>query len=131
MTQEVFDIFVDEIIPQALFHVKTTDIDKETGARLDEIMLLEILYKHPNLLSVKPFSWFISHFIEGEKKIKIELNDYSWECGDGCCTDYGTNVYVNGVEMPYKNNDTGTIIQQILEHLGYDVELIETYNGEI
>jgi hypothetical protein len=61
-------------------------------------------------------------------KVKIELNEYCHTCSDGCCTDYGTNVVVNGVDMPLNNQDTATILTQILEHLGYDVEIVETYN---
>lgn len=66
------------------------------------------------------------------KKIKIELDEWIWECGDGCCTNYGTTTQVDGVIMPLDNQDVGTIVTMILEHLGYEVELIETYdNGEI
>ena len=64
------------------------------------------------------------------KKLKIILNEYSYTCGDGCCSNYGTIVYVNGVEMPYHNVDTHTIVTQILEHLGYDVEIECQFNGE-
>jgi hypothetical protein len=64
------------------------------------------------------------------KKLKIELNEYCHECGDGCCTNYGTIVKVNGEEMPYHNQDTSTILEQVLQHLGYEVEIIQTYNSE-
>lgn len=64
------------------------------------------------------------------EKLLIELNEYSTTCGDGCCYDYGTITTVNGVELPFHNQDTGTIIEQILKHLGYDVEVKLTYNGE-
>jgi len=56
-------------------------------------------------------------------KIKIELNDYDYNCSDGCCTNYGTVTKVNGVELSCHNQDAGTIVQQILEHLGYEVEV--------
>lgn len=65
-----------------------------------------------------------------KNKVKIELNEFCHECGDGCCTNYGTVVKVNGVEMPFQNQDAQTIVRQVLEHLGYDVEIIATYNGE-
>ena len=65
------------------------------------------------------------------KKIKITLNEYDTTCGDWCCTDYGTITTVNGVEMPFHNQDAPTIITQILEHLGYDVEMETLYNGDI
>lgn len=62
--------------------------------------------------------------------IKIELNEYQHGCADGCCTTYGTITKVNGIEMQSHNQDVGSIVTQILEHLGYNVELIETYNDE-
>jgi len=65
-----------------------------------------------------------------EKKVKIELNEYCYDCADGCCTNYGTIVKVNGIEMPSHNQDAATIVSQILNHLGYKVELVETYNEE-
>jgi len=61
------------------------------------------------------------------KKVKIELNEYTDYCSDGCCTDYGTIIKVNGVELSSHSNDVGTIVTQILEQLGYEVELIELY----
>jgi len=64
------------------------------------------------------------------EKLIIELNEYVTECGDGCCTNYGTVVKVNGVEMPFHNQDVKTILEQVLQHLEYDVEITETYNGE-
>jgi len=65
-----------------------------------------------------------------KKKLVIELNEYSYNCADGCCTNYGTIVKVDGVEMPYHNQDTPTILEEVLRHLGYEAEIIETFNGE-
>jgi len=62
-------------------------------------------------------------------KVKIELNEYCYTCSDGCCTDYGTITKVNGEECDTHNQDAGTIVKQILEKLGYEVELIETYES--
>ena len=63
-------------------------------------------------------------------KVTIELDEYDTQCGDGCCTDYGTVTKVNGKELECHNQDVGTIIEGILTELGYNVEVIETYNGE-
>jgi len=63
-------------------------------------------------------------------KVKVELNEYYYHCTDGCCTDYGTETKVNGKELNLHNQDTATILQQVLEELGYEVEIIETYNGD-
>ena len=62
------------------------------------------------------------------KKVKIELNEYCCNCGDGCCTNYGTITKVNGKELELHNQDVATILQQVLEHLDYEVEIIETYD---
>lgn len=63
-------------------------------------------------------------------KVKIELNEYMYNCADGCCTEYGTTTKVNGEEMPLNNQDVGTILEMVLNHLGYEVEIVETYNTE-
>ena len=64
------------------------------------------------------------------EKIVIELAEYCTSCSDGCCTDYGTITKVDGVELFCHNQDAETMIEQILTHLGYDVEIFSTYNGE-
>jgi len=65
----------------------------------------------------------------GKKTLKIDLQEYENSCGDGCCLDYGTVTTVNGVELPFHNQDIETILRQILEHLGYNVEI--NYNTEL
>jgi len=65
------------------------------------------------------------------KKLRIEMNEWEYCCADGCCTNYGTTTKVNGEEMPLRNQDAGTIVRMVLEHLGYEVELVETYNGKL
>ena len=64
-------------------------------------------------------------------KLIIELNEYMYNCSDGCCTNYGTVVVVNGEAMKLHNQDTATILSQVLDHLGYEyVEIIETFSDE-
>lgn len=65
-----------------------------------------------------------------KQKVKIELNYYQYQCGDGCCTNYGTITKVNGVPLESHNEDAETIVEQILKHLGYDVEVVSMSNGE-
>ena len=62
------------------------------------------------------------------KIVIIELTEYYTNCGDGCCTYYGTVTKVNGKELECHNQDVGTIVKGILEELGYNAEVIETYN---
>lgn len=58
--------------------------------------------------------------------LKIELHEYGYSCGDGCCYNYGTITTINGVELPCHNQDAETILRQVLEHLGYKVEIISS-----
>lgn len=66
---------------------------------------------------------------ESMKKVKIELNEYNHYCADGCCNNYGTVTKVNGVEMPSHNQDAETVLKQVLEYLGFDVEMETTFNN--
>ena len=63
-TQEQFREFVDETIPSALFHVETKDIDDETGASAEDMILLRLLSKYPEALKFKPLRWFIGYFLK-------------------------------------------------------------------
>lgn len=62
-TQEQFDTFIEETIPQSLFSVMPTDIDDETGVRCDEIILLRLLNQHPEALRYKSLASFVQDFI--------------------------------------------------------------------
>lgn len=62
-------------------------------------------------------------------KIKIELNDWHYQCGDGCCDEYGVNLILNGKVCD--NNQAGDNVEQallfVLEELGYEVEIEINY----
>ena len=58
-------------------------------------------------------------------ELNIKIEEYNYACSDGCCLNYGTITTVNGIELPCHNQDTQTIVKQILEHLGYAVNFIE------
>jgi hypothetical protein len=57
------------------------------------------------------------------EKLNIIFEEYGHHCGDGCCYNYGTITTVNGVELETHNQDGETIVRQVLEHLGYKVEV--------
>ena len=63
-----------------------------------------------------------------DKTLKITFTEYGYSCGDGCCYNSGTITTINGVELPLHNEDTETIVKQILEHLGYTVEVEYIYD---
>lgn len=63
-----------------------------------------------------------------KEKLVIDLEEYDYT---GSSNDiYGMVVKVNGVEMPYHNMDVDTILEQVLTHLGYEVEINRTYDGK-
>jgi len=63
------------------------------------------------------------------KPIKIKFTEYDRKCGDGCCDVFGTITEVNGVELRGHSQDVDTIVKNILEHLGYEVEIEYKYDG--
>ena len=58
------------------------------------------------------------------KELNITLNDWASECSDGCCYDYGTELYVNGemitTQADHNLEDT---LWNLLTHLGYKVTI--------
>jgi hypothetical protein len=56
-------------------------------------------------------------------EVVITLEDYHYECGDGCCSEWGTITTVNGKELPFRNDDVETILHGVLCELGYKVEI--------
>ena len=65
-----------------------------------------------------------------KEKLVVVLDEYYDTCSDGCCTTYGTITTINGVELPCHNQDAYTMIGQILEHLGYELDITYIYNRE-
>jgi len=71
------------------------------------------------------------------EKLKIELKGWDSICGDGCCADYGTFVILNGEEVEHYNpeqhnnsyigDNVEVALRSVLKKLGYDVEVIESY----
>lgn len=57
------------------------------------------------------------------KKIKIDLKDYCHQCHDGCCTDYGTEIKVDGIELESTSMDVANILNAVLTHLGFAPEI--------
>jgi hypothetical protein len=67
------------------------------------------------------------------KKVKITLEDWDYTCGDGCCTSYGTKLYLNNKELEHPNPDildngyvgmsVETALHAVLKKLGYEVEI--------
>ena len=63
MTEEQFREFTEEVIPQQLYHVMGTDLDDDTGAKLDEVILVGLIANRPSCLKHKSLQWFLDTFI--------------------------------------------------------------------
>ena len=63
MTPEEFDEFCNEIIPQQLFHVDYNDMDDESGARLEEVILVSLIANNSSCLVHKPLQWFLDEYL--------------------------------------------------------------------
>jgi hypothetical protein len=65
------------------------------------------------------------------EKLTIKLEDWDYTCGDGCCTSFGTHIYLNGKLLEHPNpeiHDNGyvgmsveTSLEAVLKELGYEV----------
>jgi hypothetical protein len=62
------------------------------------------------------------------KKINLKIQQYSWECGDGCCSEEGNEWYVND-EFVHRSPCYDNGILAVLEHLGFDAEM-DFYDSE-
>ena len=68
--------------------------------------------------------------LKGIKQIKVSRRPYDYECGDGCCSEYGETWSVDGVEVAHGPCDDNRL-QQLLKHLGYDARIVnENEDGE-
>lgn len=63
MTEQEFENFISEDIPSALFHVEITDLDDESGASLDQVILVKMLAENPSALARKSIEWFCDYFL--------------------------------------------------------------------
>ncbi|HWL22285.1 MAG TPA: hypothetical protein VNR38_00795 [Ureibacillus sp.] len=57
-----------------------------------------------------------------KKKLKVTFEEWDYECGDGCCYEWGRAVYIDG-EHIHNHADSDQAIIEVLQHLGYEVEV--------
>ena len=61
-------------------------------------------------------------------KHEVVLSNWRLSCADGCCDDYGCEVYVNGVSVTKRYTDSASSLQLILDALGIDVVVEEEWD---
>lgn len=70
-------------------------------------------------------------------KLYIELIEWDSTCGDGCCTNYGTSIKLNGEEVEhydedqvinaYVGSDVEVALKSVLKKLGFEVTVKHKY----
>lgn len=61
-------------------------------------------------------------------KRKIEIVPYHYDCGDGCCADYGEDVYINGVDINCVGEYVVDVLDKVMEFL--EIENVEIEYGD-
>ena len=60
--------------------------------------------------------------------IKIDLKNWTHTCGDGCCTEWGVDILLNGKELEGNGGDVKETLTVIFKELGINVEINEDYD---
>jgi len=60
--------------------------------------------------------------------IKIEIKEWSRTCGDGCCDTYGTDVFMDGVQVnEFDVSEQEALLIAVIKHLGIEAEIVIEY----
>jgi hypothetical protein len=60
--------------------------------------------------------------------IKIEIKEWSRTCDGGCCYTYGTDVFMDGVQVNESDvSEKEELLIAVLKHLGIEAEIVIEY----
>jgi len=60
---------------------------------------------------------------------KIQLKTCDWECGDGCCSDWGISLIVDSQELHSRvDNQIGDGIRELVKYFGINAEVEDCYD---
>jgi len=93
----------------------------DSGA--NEIRILEMLKNFINKNYVEKIT----------EPLIVEFEDWEYSCSDGCCTDYGTRIYINDKKLEHPHSTTEeyipsdyiggeatTAVEAVLKKFGYN-----------
>jgi hypothetical protein len=56
------------------------------------------------------------------KTLKLKINSWNHTCNDGCCSSFGTDVFINDEIVSNGDyDDIQLILKEVLTELGYEV----------
>jgi hypothetical protein len=59
-----------------------------------------------------------------KENLKIKTKSWDYTCGDGCCTTWGQDVFINNEKVSTGDyNNIELILKEVLEHLGYEIDI--------
>lgn len=62
----------------------------------------------------------------------IVFEHYQYTCSDGCCDEYGVNVYINGFNLNCDGSDVEQVVRSLMEFLGVeDVNIKINYDYDL
>jgi hypothetical protein len=57
-------------------------------------------------------------------ELNIEVKEWNHTCGDGCCSTWGQDVFINNEKVSTGDyDDIRLILKDVLENLGYKVNI--------
>jgi len=143
MTEEQFDRFIEsykefleQITELRRLGVDLTSENKKypVESTVDNLFTaaLEMMFTEQqiDLINDRLYRGIDIEFEEIQPTVDIEFKDWVYTCTDGCCTtDYGTNTFLNGVELDIVSEDLETVVEEIFTKLGYKVTTNRSYHG--
>ena len=106
---------------------KSTKHSKQNKHTLSKETLDELFQSHDreDFMDVNSKNWWEKNkkdYVEIglEDEVLIELEEWNHTCGDGCCSTYGTNIYINGEQIEDEDGmNPHQLLQAVLTKLGY------------
>lgn len=68
------------------------------------------------------------------QEINIELRDWDYTCGDGCCYDYGTELLIDGETIDdetssYLGDNVQRSLEEVLKKTGFKFKIEHGYEN--
>lgn len=58
-----------------------------------------------------------------ESVVKVHAEDWHYTCGDGCCDDWGTDIFIDGKKVDLGHSVDVEDVENILKAVGVEYEL--------
>ena len=55
--------------------------------------------------------------------VKLHAEDWHWTCGDGCCDDWGTDIFIDGKKLDLGHSVGVEDVENVLKAVGAEYEL--------